>query len=331
MCYNCGVQKSDHTPKEQLLSVVIPIYNEAKNLPALFERIESALSSLPFSHEIIAVDDGSRDNSYEVLKKISEKDPRVRVIRFRTNFGQTAALSAGIEHTKGQVIVTIDSDLENDPADILRLLTKLDEGHDIVSGWRQDRWRGAFFTRRLPSAIANWLISRLSGVHLHDYGCTLKAYRADLVKGVNLYGEMHRFIPAYAAWQGGRVAEILVSYKPRLHGKSNYGLSRTFRVLLDLVVIVFMHRYFNRPMHFFGGWGFASLVFGVILGVLLILLRVLNISSPIASLPIIAALLFLVGVQLMLFGVMAEILMRTYYESQNKRPYTIRETTGTIE
>src|SRR3989344_1547099 len=306
------------------ISVVLPVYNEEKNLPALFERLIKATSQLKRPFEIIAVDDGAKDASVKILKEIATKHKEGRIIEFRTNFGQTAALSAGIEHARGDVIISMDSDLENDPADITRLLEKLDEGYDVVSGWRQNRWEGAFLTRRLPSMVANWLISRLTHVHLNDYGCTLKAYRADVIKDVKLYGEMHRFVPAYAAWQGGKVTELPVSYQPRIHGKSNYGMSRIFRVLLDLIVIVFMRRYMNRPMHFFGGWGFAILGLGGFAGAILVALRLLNVPPPIESLPIISMLLILMGVQLILFGVMAEILMRTYYESQHKRPYVIK-------
>lgn len=309
------------------LSVVVPVYNEEKNIPELLERLVGALRSTGKSFEMIAVDDGSRDGSYAALSKVAADEPHLRVVRFKRNFGQTAALSAGIERAQGDVIVTIDSDLENDPGDIARLLEKLDEGYDVVSGWRQGRWSGAYLTRKLPSMTANEIISRVTGVYLHDYGCTLKAYRADVIKGVNLYGEMHRFVPAYAAWQGGTVAEIPVSHAPRKHGKSNYGMGRIFRVLLDLVVVVFMHRYMNRPMHFFGTWGLASLGLGFLVGCLAIALR-LTIGLHIIQtpLPILTALFIIVGVQLILFGVLGEMLMRTYYESQGRRPYVIRET-----
>lgn len=325
MCYKECVQTN------QLLSIVIPIYNEEKNLPALFERLSEVLPTLGHPYEVVMVDDGSRDKSFEKIEALAKEGRPVVAVQFKRNFGQTAALAAGIDQAKGDIIITLDSDLENDPRDIPLLLAKMKEGYGVVSGWRQNRWGGSFLTRKLPSVVANWLISRLSGVHLHDYGCTLKAYQADLIKGVNLYGEMHRFIAAYAAWQGGRVAEVPVNYHPRLHGKSNYGFSRTFRVLLDLVVIVFMHRYFNRPMHFFGGWGFVSLVLGGVSGLAAVIVRLFNFQHAIQSLPIISALFILVGVQLILFGVMAEILIRTYYESQNKRPYVIKKVIGRVE
>ena len=309
-----------------MLSIVVPVYNEEKNLPLLFSRLFEVLSQLAFTHEIIVVDDGSTDGSYEVARALAMKDDHFIVIQLATNFGQTAALSAGIEHATGDVIVSIDSDLENDPADIPRLLAKLDEGYDVVSGWRHNRWKGAFFTRRLPSLMANWLISRLTGLYLHDYGCTLKAYRADVIKSVKLYGEMHRFITAYVSWQGGKVAEIKVNHQSRIHGKSKYGFGRIFRVLPDLLVIVFMHRYMNRPMHFFGAYGFFSVFLGVCAGLAALLLRIFGVVHIVETpLPIFSVLLILVGVQMLLFGVIAEILMRTYYESQNKRPYVIAD------
>lgn len=311
------------------LSVVLPVYNEEKNIRPLFERLEAALKKIGRSYEIIAVDDGSSDGSMIELRAVAAADAHVQVVRFRVNAGQTAALSAGIERAHGAVIVTIDSDLENDPSDIARLLEKLDEGFDVVSGWRKNRWQGALFTRKFPSMTANWLISKLSGVALHDYGCTLKAYRADVIKGVRLYGEMHRFIPAYAAWQGGKVTELPVSHAPRVHGVSKYGFGRMPRVLLDLIVIVFLHRYMNRPMHFFGGWGLASLFLGFLSGAAAIVLKVAHVKDFVATpLPVFSALLIIVGIQLVMSGVLAEILMRTYYESQGKRPYVVCETVG---
>ena len=315
---------------ELRISVIVPVYNEEKNIPLLFSRLAGVLNTLPESYEIIAVDDGSADASFEALKLVASKDARVKVIRFKRNFGQTAALSAGIDSARGDTIVTIDSDLENNPADIPLLLEKISEGYEVVSGWRQGRWSGAWLSRKLPSMMANKIISAVTGVYLHDYGCTLKAYRADIIKGVSLYGEMHRFIPAYASWQGGRVAEVPVSHTPRVHGKSNYGFGRVFRVILDLVVVVFMHRYMNRPMHFFGMWGLVSLGLGFIAGMTAILLRVFGILHIVDTpLPILCALFIIVGVQLVLFGIIGEMLMRTYYESQNRRPYIVKESTIT--
>lgn len=320
-CYN-GVMK---VPE---ISVVMPIYNEAATLRQLFDRLRAVLRAFGRSYEIIAIDDGSIDNSYAVLAELRHTMPELDLIRFRRNFGQTAALSAGIERARGGSIVTIDSDFENNPDDIPLLIAKLDEGFDVVSGWRTARWHSAFFTRRLPSLVANKLISLISGVPLHDYGCTLKAYRASLVKNVMLYGEMHRFIPAYVAWQGGVITEVPVSYAPRVHGTSKYGFGRMPRVLLDLVVLVFLHRYMNRPMHFFGGWGLLSFILGVTAGFAAIALKILHLRDFVSTpLPILSALLIIVGVQLIMFGVIGEMIMRTYYESQNRRPYAIAEST----
>lgn len=311
------------------LSIVVPVYNEERNIPDLISRLLTVLKGMGRPFEIIAVDDGSRDASFKVLSDYASRDFHVHALRFKRNFGQTAALAAGIEYAHGGTIITIDSDLENDPADIPRILEKMQEGYEVVSGWRQGRWSEQKLTRKLPSLMANKLISALTGVHLHDYGCTLKAYRADVIKGVKLYGEMHRFIPAYAAWQGGRVAEVPVSHTPRKYGVSNYGMSRIFRVLLDLVVVVFMYRYMNRPMHFFGMWGLAGLSLGFFAGFIAILLRVFGILHFVETpLPVLSALLIIVGVQLVMFGVIGEMLMRTYYESQGRRPYVISESTA---
>jgi glycosyltransferase involved in cell wall biosynthesis len=270
------------------------------------------------------VDDGSRDGSFERIKELAKGGRPVTAIRLRRNYGQTAALAAGIEHAKGDVIVTLDADLENDPNDIPLLLAKMDEGFDIVSGWRRTRWQGAYLSRKLPSLVANWLISTLSGVALHDHGCTLKAYRAELVKGINLYGDMHRFIAAYAVWQGGRIAEVEVSYTPRKFGKSNYGMWRIVRVLLDLVVMVFMYKYLSRPMHFFGGWGLVSFVLGIFFGAVSVVLKIFDIRDFVATpLPLWSALGIIVGIQLVMFGVMSELLMRVYYEAQHRRPWVV--------
>ena len=309
-----------------MISVVIPIYNEEATLAALFARLSSALSEAKDEYEIVAVDDGSTDESYAALAALAKRDPHIHTIRFAYNAGQTAALAAGIAAARGDTIVTIDSDLENDPADIPRLLAKKAEGYDVVSGWRQGRWQGAYFSRKLPSQVANRLIAALTGVPLHDFGCTLKAYDAAIIKGIPLYGEMHRFIPAYAAWRGARIAEVPVSHSPRVAGTSKYGFGRTFRVLLDLVLLVFLKKYMNRPMHFFGSWGLVSLALGFIAGIAAIVLRLIGFASLIQTpLPTLAALFIIVGIQFVLFGIIAEILMRTYYESQGARPYAIRE------
>lgn len=313
------------------LSVILPIYNEAKSLPELVGELMLVLDELPYEWEVVAVNDGSKDDTYNVLKRIASREPHIKVVDFLVNTGQTAALRAGIDHATGDILIPIDSDLENDPADIPRLLDKLDEGYDVVSGWRKDRWQGSFVTRKLPSTLANWLISHITKTHLHDYGCTLKAYRAAIIKDTMLYGEMHRFIPAYASWRGARVAELVVNHRPRKFGKSNYGISRTFRVLLDLLLLRFLHRYMSRPIHFFGMVGFFSLGLGVLAGTVAVVLRLtIHLSLISTPLPVLAALLIIVGVQFIGMGILAEILMRIYFESQKKAPYSVRETINII-
>ncbi len=308
------------------ISVVTPIYNEAESLPILFVELTSALAKIG-DFEIIAVNDGSRDATEEVLEQESKKYPQLKVINFRVNRGQSAAITAGIEKATGDIYVTIDSDLENDPHDIVRLIKEFDQGYDVVSGWRQGRWAGSFITRKLPSLIANKIISVITGVHLHDYGCILKAYKKTVIQDVKLYGEMHRFIPAYAVWNGARVTEIPVNFRQRRFGRSNYGITRTFRVLLDLIVIKFLARYMNRPMHFFGGIGIVSGGIGLVALAAAFILKAFEIRSFVDTpLPIFAALGIIVGVQLVTMGVVAEMIMRTYYESQNKKPYSIKST-----
>lgn len=307
-----------------LLSVVLPVFNEEKSIPLLFQKLQDSLRE--YTYEIIAVDDGSSDNTWSVLKDLAKENKQIKVLHFRRNFGQTAAINAGVRYSKGDVIVLIDSDLENDPADIPVLLKKMDEGYDVISGWRQDRWKGEFFTRKLPSMMANKLISKISGVYLNDYGCTLKAYRRDVLIGVKLYGQMHRFIPVFCKWQGGRVAEVPVSYRPRQFGKSNYGLFRIFRVFLDLILIKFLDRYMNRPGHFFGGVGLLFIL-AAAASFFLALFFKLNgqkdfVETP---LPVFTAMFFTVGVLMILLGVIAEILIRTYYEGQSNYPYTIND------
>jgi glycosyltransferase involved in cell wall biosynthesis len=306
------------------LSVVVPVYNEQDNVTELHGQLAAVLDD---DAEIIFVDDGSFDGTPERLSAIAAADRRVRVIRFRRNFGQTAALSAGIDHARGEIVVPMDGDLQNDPKDIPRLLEKLDEGYDVVSGWRVDR-KDAFH-RRLPSQIANRLISRLSGVRLHDYGCSLKAYRRSALEDVRLYGEMHRFVPIYASWNGGRVTEIPVEHHPRTRGRSNYGIERTIKVILDLIVVKFLASYATKPIYVFGGFGMlallaAALVFGV-----MVYLKVTGIRSFIATpLPLVVVMLVLVGCLGILLGLVAELTVRTYYESQGKRTYVVRSIEG---
>jgi glycosyltransferase involved in cell wall biosynthesis len=308
------------------LSVILPVYNEAESLPTLLRELTDVLESLSHTYEIVAVNDGSKDRSMKVLRKFARKNESLIVIDFQVNAGQTAALSAGIEQATGDILIPMDSDLENDPHDIQKLLNTLDEGYDVVSGWRKDRWKGSFFTRKLPSKIANFLISHITGVHLHDYGCTLKAYKTEVLKDVKLYGEMHRFIPAYASWRGAKVTEVVVNHRPRKYGKSNYGIGRSFRVLLDLLLIRFLFKYMNRPIHFFGSVGFTALALGGLAGFVSIYLRFAYDMSMISTpLPTLATLLVIVGVQFIGMGILAEMLMRVYYESQGKTPYSVRE------
>ncbi|MBL7922964.1 MAG: glycosyltransferase family 2 protein [Bacteroidia bacterium] len=305
------------------LSIVLPIYNEARGIPELFEQIQNAVAQ--YDYEIIAVNDGSKDNSFEVLADWAAKDKRIKVINFRENSGQTAAIHAGTRFASGEIIVLMDSDLENLPSDIPMLINKLEEGYDVVSGWRQKRWQGEFLTRKLPSLLANKLISKVSGVPLHDYGCTLKVYRREVIEDVRLYGQMHRFIPVYCKWQGGVVTEVPVNYQPRKYGKSNYGMSRTFKVLLDLILIKFLAKYMQRPIHFFGGAGFLSFFLGFLTFSLAAYFKLTGQKDFVQTpLPILTAMFFIIGVLMILLGVMAEILMRTYYESQNKFTFTIK-------
>jgi dolichol-phosphate mannosyltransferase len=307
------------------LSVVVPILNEEQSLPKLLEALTDVLSSLPHPFEIILVNDGSTDGSMSVLRTFSATRPEVKVVDFRRNYGQTAALMAGIDHASNDVVVMMDADLQNDPADIPRLLAKLDEGYDVVSGWRQDR-KDAEISRNWVSRMANRLISRVSGVKLHDYGCTLKAYRRNVVSGIRLYGEMHRFIPIYAQWQGARITELGVAHHARQFGNSKYGLERVFKVVLDLLVVVFLRRFFAKPIYLFGGFGILAIISSFVTIMLAIGLRIfLDISLIQTPLPLLSALLFLVGVMSVLLGLVAEMMVRTYYESQGARAYLVRE------
>lgn len=306
------------------LSVFLPVYNEEDNLGPLHEKLTAAMATLGRTYEVIYVDDGSTDRSYEVLKGIAEADPRAKVVRFRRNYGQTAAMAAGIQAATGEILIPMDADMQNDPADIARLLEKLDEGHDVVSGWRKDRQDNAV-TRNLPSWVANWLISTISGVHLHDYGCSLKAYRRDVLQDVKLYGEMHRFIPIYASWAGARVAEIPVTHHPRIHGKSKYGLNRIFKVVLDLITVKFLSSYATKPIYVFGGAGFMSIFLSMLAGSWAVYLKLIGYADFIQTpLPLLTVTLFMLGVQIILMGLLAEMIMRTYHESQDKATFTVR-------
>jgi glycosyltransferase involved in cell wall biosynthesis len=314
------------------LSLVLPIYNEVESIPHLLEELTPVLESTGKSHEIICVDDGSSDGSFEELKKLREQDERVRIIRFRRNFGQTAAFSAGFDRAQGDLVITMDADLQNDPADIPTLLNKLDEGYDIVSGWRVKRWREGFWqilTRKLPSKTANWLISSITGVHLHDYGCALKVYRQEVIKNINLYGDLHRFIPAIASYYGVTIAEVPVNYRSRQFGTSKYGMGRIIRVVLDLLAVRFLLSYSTRPIQIFGSLGLLSFAIGVIIGIYLTFMKYVY-DEALAERPLLmlAMLLMMVGVQLITMGLLGEMMSRTYHESQNKPIYSVREELG---
>ena len=306
------------------LSIVVPLFNECRNLPPLLDALDAALTGIDQTYEVILVNDGSSDATAERLDEIG--DARVRVVHFRRNFGQTAALMAGFNTARGAIIIAMDGDMQNDPADIPKLLAKLDEGYDVVSGWRANR-QDAALRRNLPSKVANWLISTLSGVHLHDYGCTLKAYRRSALRDVRLYGEMHRFIPIYAAWNGGRVTEVPVTHHPRLHGKSNYGLERLFKVVLDLVVLGFLYRYLQKPMYLFGSVGLVSFLISGVSGVASLYFKFFGGKSFIETpLPTMFAITFITGCMCFLMGLLAELITRTYHESQDKMTYLIART-----
>jgi len=307
------------------LSVFLPVFNEQDNIEQLNTRLADALKGLGRSYEVIYVDDGSTDHSMARLRKIAVGDPQVRVVSLRRNYGQTAAMSAGIDHARGQILIPMDADLQNDPADISRLLEKLDEGYDVVSGWRKDR-KDRWLTRQLPSRLANRLVARISGVGLHDFGCSLKAYRRDALTGVKLYGEMHRFIPIYAGWAGAKVTEIPVTHHPRAAGESKYGLSRTIKVVFDLITIKFLSSYFTKPLYLFGSAGLVCLFLSLLAFVFALYYRIvegvhLN-RMPLATLSMI---MFAMGVQFIFMGLLAEMVVRTYHESQDKPTYLVRE------
>lgn len=309
------------------ISVVIPLYNEEENIAQLHERLTAVLMKMPESYEVIYIDDGSNDRTLPLLEEIQKTDPRVLVLSLRRNFGQTAAFAAGFDFARGDVIVTMDGDLQNDPQDIPRLVQALD-GYDLVSGWRVKR-KDPFFTRRLPSIIANWVISRVTGVRLHDYGCSLKAYRKDVVKNLRLYGEMHRFIPAIASWYGVRIAEIETTHHPRYGGKSKYGISRTLKVILDLVTVKFLQSFSTKPIQFFGPIGAAFGVAGTGISLYLTLLK-LFFGYDIGGRPLLllGVLLIIVGIQFIGMGLLGEMIVRVYHESQKKPIYAVKKILG---
>ena len=326
-----GIQAPDRASRSPDLSVVVPIYNEVESIPLLLEAIATSLATEQIHYEIICVDDGSQDGSDALLKQQAQTRTDLRAVILRRNYGQTAAIAAGFSHATGKIIITLDGDLQNDPADIPILMAKLEEGYDLVSGWRKNR-QDASLTRILPSKIANWLIARVTGVRVHDYGCSLKAYRAELVADMNLYGELHRFLPALAFIEGARITEIPVRHHARRYGQSKYGLDRTFRVIMDLFTIFFMRKFLTRPMHVFGLFGLLALISGTALGCYLAYVK-LAFGESIGQRPllILAVLLFLSGLQLFSFGLLAELSMRTYHESQGRPIYRVREVTGRAE
>ena len=315
------------------VSIVIPFLNEALNLKALCEELKAALDDMtidgkPRSYEVLFIDDGSTDDGVQVLDDFRKEMPQIKVVSFRRNFGQTAAMVAGLDYAQGDVVVTLDADRQNDPADIPALLAKIDEGYDMVCGWRHDR-KDTFITRKLPSMLANRLISTITEVNLHDYGCTLKAMRKDLAKRVTLYGEMHRFIPAVASGVGAKIAEVKVNHRARTAGESKYGISRTFRVILDLVTVKFLLRFHSRPLHFFGMPGlFLGGVGGIFLAYLTLGRMFFGQSLSDRPLLIFAFMLIIIGLQFVLFGLIGEMQTRTYYESQDKPIYHVRKTIG---
>ena len=316
--------KMNQDYKKESLSIVIPVFNEEDNILLLYEGLMFVLESMGCKYEILFVNDASRDKTAEKLDELASLNELVKVIHFKRNFGQTAAMMAGINFSSSDVIIPMDGDLQNDPKDIPRLLDKLHEGYDVCSGWRKDR-KDNSIKRNLPSKIANFLISKISGVHLHDYGCSLKAYKRDVIEDVKLYGEMHRFIPIYASWQGAKVTEIPVSHHARKHGQSKYGINRTFKVILDLIVIKFLEQHAQKPIYIFGGFGMFNIFLSVLCFLGAIYFKLFDDRSFIKTpLPLLGIVFFIVGVQSILLGLIAELLNRTYYESQNKAVYLIK-------
>ena len=307
------------------VSIIIPVYNEETSLKVLLDELGYFLKGFEYSYEIVFVDDGSKDYSYSLLKEAALKNANFKVIRLRRNYGQSAAMLAALDYSTGDVIVPLDADLQNDPNDISKLLNLIEEGYDLVSGWRKNR-QDRVLDRRLPSMIANKLISFVSGIKLHDYGCSLKAYRRDVLEGVRLYGELHRFLPICASWNGAKVAELEVNHRPRMFGKSKYGLGRTYKVILDLIVLKFLSDFSTKPIYFFGGFSLVCFLFSSLLALWSVYLKIFrNIDLDGTPLLIFAAVFVIVGVQFLLMGILADLVMRTYFESQDKKTYQIKE------
>jgi glycosyltransferase involved in cell wall biosynthesis len=310
------------------LSIVIPLYNEVDNVGPLVASIKAALEAVPYDYELIAVDDGSTDGTREALARLVDVNTNLRVVELRRNYGQTAAMSAGMEYASGEVIITIDGDMQNDPADIPALVAKIDAGYDLVHGWRKDR-KDPWLSRRLPSLLANRLIAAATGFPCHDLGCTLKALRREIAMDLRLYGEMHRFIPIFAGWHGAKCTEIVTRHHPRRHGKSKYGILRTFAVLLDLITVLYLTRFSLKPMRLFGGLGALSAIGGVALGLAAIVMKLAS-GFDLTGNPLLYASLFgiMIGLQFMLMGMTAEMHTRTHYESQERRPYAVSRFRG---
>jgi len=314
--------------RQQPISVIIPVYNEVENLRDLQAAVSSALDPVGIDFEVILINDGSTDGSTQLLDEIHKDDSRFRVIHFIRNYGQTAAMAAGIKHARNEILVSMDADLQNDPADIPLLLDHLDQGHDLVCGWRKQR-EDDFLLRKFPSKLANWLISKTTGVELHDYGCTLKAYRREYVEDIPLYGEMHRFIPIYVTWAGARMVEVPVNHRPRTKGESKYGLSRTFRVLLDLLTTVFLRDFYTNPLYFFGYYGFASIALGVFCAAVAVEMKY-ELGTWMHKNPLVhlAAMFLLLGFNSFFFGLLAEVIIRMNFDIQKKSPYRVRQVRG---
>jgi glycosyltransferase involved in cell wall biosynthesis len=324
--FMAAVKTKKSTSANPYLSVILPVFNEEESLTLQYKAVSDAVKKLKKTYEIIFVDDGSSDSSYDILKEIASSDKNVRLVRFRRNFGQTAAMAAGIDYSKGEVIVFMDSDLQNEPEDIGKLLEKIDEGYDVVSGWRANR-QDKLISRKIPSKIANWLIARVTGVPLHDLGCSLKAYRGEVLRQVNLYGEMHRFIPVHASWIGARITEVPVGHHARQFGKSKYGIKRTFKVLLDLITVKFMGSYSTKPIYIFGGTGIFLLLLGFLSGAAVVAMKILLHHNMIRNpLLLMTVMLIILGVLFIQMGIIAEIMIRIYHESQKLPPYRVRET-----
>lgn len=325
MIESYAVKNSLNVTEKVYISAIIPVYNEVENIELLCNSLINAFSMLNKSFEIIFVDDGSKDGTHDILRNLSNKYNCVKAVRFRRNYGQTAAMAAGFDYASGEIVISLDGDLQNDPADIPKLVAKLEEGYDVVSGWRKNR-QDAFINRKLPSMIANKIISKMTGVHLHDYGCSLKAYRSEIAKELNLYGEMHRFIPALASIEGANIVEMPVNHHARQFGTSKYNILRTFKVILDLLTVVFLRKFMTRPLHVFGRAGLVSLFLGLAVSGYLAIDKIFFMQD-IGNRPLLllGILLILTGFQLLSTGIVAEILIRTYYESQNKPIYKVKE------